>query len=237
MAGLDSKIQDAREIYRQIGPWIRRYRGGMPPGVLAAIALHESGGRMSSRGDASLGEVGIFQITSSFPPEIGWPSSSRYDAEANVFLGCLEYNIEAVKMFLHAPLLVRLGSADSWKLARLAFAVGSAGTRKLITKATGMHPAHAGNVYGAIRQMALSAGGIPLGSQSADKVRKRILAVDEQWAVGARVAPLWHGPPERVPSPGNRPYTLPKAVAPYFSSTAKQLIVLGALTAGAFFLA
>lgn len=184
-------------------------------GFLAAIAQWESGGKMSSSGDPSLGEVGYFQITGTFPPKVGIPAEKRREPEVNVFLGCLEYQIEAVRMKLHNP-LVSLGTADSWKLARLAFAVGSAGTKQLITNAM---PRMHGQVFSAVRDYVNRTGGISLGSQSAGKVWYRVHAIDLQWLIGKQVFPyLDIGAPVKIPAPPETPYTLPNDVAPFMPS-------------------
>jgi len=215
---LNSQIADiprsagrARDVYDRLNPWLDKYHGGMPAGFLAAIASFESGGRMSSTGDSQLGEVGIFQITSSFPPKVGLPAGSRYDKQTNIFLGCLEYQIMAVKMFFAAP-AIRLGSVDNWKLARLAFSVGEGGTRTLL-KQSGARSWS--DLVGYINRT----GGISLGRQSAGKVWFRVRVIDVLWEIGQRVKPSFYiGAPVKIPNPPAGAYTLPANVASFLPS-------------------
>jgi hypothetical protein len=221
-----SRVVDARRTFAEIGPWLHRYHGGMPMGFLAAIAQWESGGKMSSTGDAVLGEVGYFQITSTFPPKVSVPAAKRYEPEVNVFLGCLEYQIEAVRMKLHHP-LVSLGSSDSWKLARLAFAIGTNGTQQLITAA---RPWAHGRVFEAVRRYVDEVGGVSLGRQSAGKVWYRVHSVDLQWQIGQQVFPyLDMGAPVKIPAPPETPYTLPADVAPHLPSPLRGPLVAAGL--------
>jgi len=181
----------------------------MPAGFLAAIASFESGGKMSSTGDSTLGEVGIFQITRSFPPKVGLPAESRRNEETNVFLGCLEYQIMAVKMFLSAP-AISLGTVDSWKLARLAFAIGEGGTRKLL-KQSGARS------YSDLLSYLNRVGGVPLGRQSAGLVWFRAHVIDVLWEVGQKAhSAIFVGAPVKIPNPPAGAYTLPSDVAAYF---------------------
>lgn len=222
-------VQGAREIYTKYRGWLRRYHGGAPVGFLAAIIDHESGGRMSSKGDPVLGEVGFFQITSSFPPSVGVPAGKRYDPETNVFLGCLEYQIEAASLTAWAPRMIGAGTADSWLLARLAFSIGGPGTRKLIERATGKSPMYAGQVYAQVKRHVNSGGAVPLGRQSAAKVQKRVNDAQILWDIGSKVAPVFVGPPEKIPAPAGITYTLPRNVAGYFFSWPKTIVAVAAI--------
>lgn len=204
IAAIPSRARDAGAFLGKAGSWLRRYRGGMPIGFLAAIAQWESGGKMDSPGDESLGEAGYFQIAKNTPGHFGFSADLRFQAEWNIFFGALEYNVEAVKMALHHP-LVRLGSADSWRLARLAFAIGSAGTKKLIDLAKPRFP---GAVFAAVRDYVDAGGAVGLGSQSADKVWYRVKAVDVQWAIAERVGLGSYGLPQKPPAPNGRDYKL-----------------------------
>lgn len=224
-----ANIQNARDTYTKYRSWLRRYHGGAPVGFLAAIIEHESGGSMNSKGDPSLGEVGLFQITSSFPPSVGVPAGARYDTETNIFLGCLEYQIEAASLSAWAPRLVGTGTADSWLLARLAFSIGGPGTRTLIKRATNMSPIHAGSVYRAVKNHVNSGGAVSLGRQSPEKVQKRVNDAQILWDIGSKVAPTFVGPPEKIPSPSGVNYTLPSNVARYFTSWTKTFIAAGAV--------
>lgn len=197
----------ARSVLGNLSPWLFKYHGGMPVGFLAAIASFESGGKMSSRGDYSLGEVGIFQITESFPPHVGLPASSRYDAETNVFLGCLEYQIEAVRMWLARP-SIPLATADNWKLARLAFSIGPNGTKKLLQLSGARN-------YRDLMRYVDSVGGVALGRQSAGKVWFRVHVIDVLWKIGEQTFPVQIGAPVQLPTPPAGAYTIPNDVAPH----------------------
>lgn len=226
--GFPSLVKNARATYTRLRPWITRYRGGMPAGVLATIAQLESGGSMDSAGDASLGEVGYFQITSSFPSSIGVDPAKRYDPETNVFLGGVEYQIEAVRMANAWP-AVTLGTLDSWKLARLAFAIGGPGTKKLLAAA---RPAFAGQAFAGVKAWADATGAMALGSQSAGKVWYRIHLTELIFQAGMFVAPAFFSDPTRVPAPAGISYRFPNDVANYFhASPLRAMVALAAGTA------
>lgn len=211
IASIPSNTERARGVYNRLYTGINKYRGGVPAGFLAAIASFESGGKMTSTGDAQLGEVGIFQITRSFPPKVGLPAESRRDEETNIFLGCLEYQIMAVRMFLAAP-KISLGTSDNWKLARLAFSVGEAGTRKLLSQSRARS-------WRELKNYVDRVGGVPLGRQTAGKVWFRVHVIDVLWDIGQRVRPSFYiGAPVKIPNPPAGPYTLPSDVARYMPS-------------------
>jgi hypothetical protein len=216
-AAFNAEVTRARSLLAKFRAWIDKYRGGMPAGWMAAMMGHESGGNFVA-GDATLGEVGYYQIAAYVPPLFGYPASARLDPETNVALASLEYGMEAALWATAYPQQVRLGSSDSWKLARLSFAVGRAGSRTLATMAQAANGGHLtpGNVYGDIARWAAASGGVPLGSQSADKVRQRVLGIDRLWAIGQAAQPGLSGPPQVIPPPPAGPYTLPASVAPYF---------------------
>lgn len=211
----DADVASARAIYDQLGPWINRYKGGIPAGFLAAAILHESGGNFGAPGDASLGEVGYLQVAEYVPPLFGYDPAARADPESNIAIGALEYALEAVYWSFAYP-QVHLGSADSWKLARLAFAIGRSGSHQLAALAQAAGGLDDGAVYNSIVRYVLANGGVPLGSQSADKVAQRVLDIDRQWAIGQAVQPGLSGPPTLIPDPPAGPYALPADVAPFF---------------------
>jgi len=217
----------ARAIYKALRAPLVRYRGGMPVGALAAIAEIESGGRMDAPGDESLGEAGYFQITSTFPTSVGVDPAVRLTPEGNVFLAGLEYQIEAVRMS-RASSAVMLGTMDSWKLARLAFAVGSAGTRKLLAAA---RPSIAGQAFAGVVAWADATGAVSLSSgQPAGKVWYRIKMTELAFRAGALAAPPFFGAPEKIPAPRGVTYRFPADVAGYFSLSivAPLLALVGA---------
>jgi hypothetical protein len=170
----NSDVALAQSVYGQIGAWIDNYHGGMPAGFMAAAAAHESGGNFNSPGDPTLGEVGYFQIAAYLPALFGYDPSARADPETNVALAALEYALEAARWKIAFPDAVVLGTDDSWKLARLAFAVGSAGSHQLAQGAqAALGGLTAGDVYHDIVKWISQSGGIPLGSQTPRSQRRR----------------------------------------------------------------
>jgi hypothetical protein len=230
-ASIPRRVASTKAFYSQIGPWIDRYKGGMPKGFFAAIGQWESGGSWASGGDPVLGEVGYYQIASSTPPKFGLPPSARKDRETNVFLGGLEYNAKVAEQFLRYPNLVRPGSEDSWKLSRLAFAIGAGGTRTLIN-ASGASP---GNAFNAIRSYVDRTGGKALGRQSAGQVWYRVHAVDLQWEIGKKALGGWGGAPRMIPPPPKYPgYDLPPQVEAVLQKGGGPNLLLGLALGGAF---
>lgn len=223
----DADVARASSLLDQFRPWIDRYRGGLPAGWLASIMLHESGGNFGAAGDASLGEIGYYQIAAYVPPLFGYDPSARADPETNVALAVLEYSLEAVLWAAAFP-QVKLGTADSWKLARLAFAVGRGGSHQLASLAQASIGLTDGDVYHDIVRYVTATGGVPLGSQSAAKVAQRVIDIDRQWAIGQAVQPGASGPPTLIPAPPAGPYTIPPDALPYFvEPISGTLIILG----------
>lgn len=227
-AQFDADVTRAQQVYAQLAPWIDKYHGGLPAGVLAAFITHESNGQFNAPGDASLGEVGYLQVAAYVPPLFGYDADARLDPESNIAIGVLEYGLEAVLWSIEVP-EVNLGSSDSWKLARLSFAVGRAGSRQLAQLAAATIGLIAGDVYGSIVRYVLASGGVPLGSQSAAKVAQRVLDISRQWDIGQAVRPGLAGPPVRIPAPPAGPYTLPALAEPFFVNpiSGTMLIIAG----------
>ena len=215
-AQFDADVARARAIYDQLGPWIDRYHGGIPAGVLASYILHESGGQFGAPGDATLGEIGYLQVAAYVPPLFGYDPAARADPESNIAIGVLEYELEAAYWAMRYPQVV-LGSADSWKLARLSFSVGRGGAYTLASLAAANGGLTDGDVYHDIMRWVLATGGVPLGSQDAAKVTRRVVDIDRQWAIGQAVAGAPPGPPLIIPEPPAGPYTIPSDAAPYFT--------------------
>lgn len=227
----DGDVARAKAIYSQLGPWIDRYHGGIPAGFIASAILHESGGNFGAPGDASLGELGYLQVASYVPPLFGYDPSARADPESNIAIGVLEYELEAAYWARDYP-QVALGTDDSWKLARLSFAVGRGGSRQLAALAAANGGLTDGDVYHDIYRTVLATGGIPLGSQSADKVRQRVIDIDRQWAIGQAVSAGVSGPPMRIPDPPAGPYTIPLDAAPFFVEPIPATMLLLLLAGG-----
>lgn len=233
-SNFDADVARAKAIYDQFGPWIDRYHGGLPAGWVASIIHHESGGNFGAPGDPSLGEVGFMQVAAYVPPLFGYDASARSDPESNIAIGVLEYELEAVYWYLAFPDAI-LGTDDSWKLARLAFAVGRAGSHQLAQLAQAfLGGLTTGDVYHDIVKWTQASGGIPLGSQSAAKVAARVMDIDRQWAIGQAVSAGLSGPPVLIPDPPAGPYTVPDDALPYFAEplSGTLLIALGAAIFG-----
>jgi hypothetical protein len=232
----DADVARAKAIYDQLGPWIDRYHGGVPVGFIASAILHESGGNFGAPGEASLGEIGYLQVADYVPPLFGYDPSARADPESNIAIGVLEYELEAVYWAMAFP-QVSLGTADSWKLARLAFAIGRGGSHQLATLAAASGGLTDGDVYHDIVRYVMATGGLPLGSQSASKVARRVVDIDRQWAIGQAVVSSGSGPPLYIPDPPAGPYTIPSDAAPYFSKPFPvTILVLAGVAALAYML-
>jgi hypothetical protein len=229
-----ARVKAGRALLAKYGPWIRKYRGGLPAGILAAVMELESGGNPTAVGDPSLGEYGFYQVTKYTPTEVGLPAEARFDPETNVFLGSLNYQEEACRMAAHYPSLVVKGSEDQWKLARLAFAIGAGGARTLVANAVASGKVSRGRVFAGIRAMVDGGGSVAVSaSQSADKVWYRVHIVDYNFMVGQKVAFGLFGPPQVIPAPPKYPrYTFPKDLAPYTGRpNASGLVTVAALAA------
>jgi len=159
------------------------------------------------------------------PPLFGYDPAARADPESNIAIGVLEYELEAVLWSLDYP-QVKLGTPDSWKLARLAFAIGRGGSRTLASLAMANGGLTDGDVYHDLVSYVLATGGVPLGSQSASKVQQRVVDIDRQWAIGQAVSSSLSGPPMYIPDPPAGPYTIPAAAAPYFVKPIPVTILL-----------
>lgn len=232
-----AKVAQARALLTKYGAWIDRYASGVPRGVMAAYMAHESGGNPSAPGDASLGELGLFQIAAYVPPLFGYPAAARADSENNVAIAALEYGMEAVKWYLRMPNYVRLGTPDSWMLARLAFAVGRAGSYQLGDLALKSGLVQPGAVYAGILKYVASYGAPALGTQASSKVAARVADIPKQWENGMAADSAGLGPPTLIPAPPAGPYKLPADVASYFVQPIPALLfVLGGAAAILYFL-
>lgn len=203
-----------RKVLNAYRSWFERYHGGMPVGFLAAICQHESNGQPKLVGDKSLGEYGLFQIAADVPGQFGYPASARMNAQNNVAIAVLEYSCEAVRWHLDYP-EVELGSTTNWWLARLSFAIGRGGSRKLakLARAAG----YTGPLYAAILAFVRERGSPQLGSQSPEKVKRRVESIPVVWTIGQAIAPESRpGPPKLIPLPPAGQYRLPEELAPYF---------------------
>lgn len=236
MAVSASAVASAHALLVKYGAWLRKYNGGIPVGFLAAIMDHESGGNFGAPGDASLGEVGFFQVAKDVPPQFGMPAASRTDPETNVAIAVLEYEMEAVRAYLKYPQYIRLGTTDSWLMARLAFAIGRGGSQTLANAAIARGLAKPGNLYGGIVDYVRTVGAPALGSQSSAKVAARVASIPDLWAIGQAIEPAAAGHPVTIPQPPAARYTLPASIAPYIGSPLPLVAVVAAGALGVAYL-
>lgn len=225
-AAFAGDVARAGALLDQFGPWFDKYKGGMTAAWLASIMLHESGGNFNAPGDASLGELGYYQIAAYVPPLFGYDASARADPESNVAIAVLEYSLEAALWKLRYPDYVVLGSKDSWKLARLTFAVGRAGSYALADQAIAHGYTTAGDLYHSIVADVLANGAPVLGSQSSAKVIARVVDIDRQWAISEALGGGMVGPPTMIPDPPAGPYAIPANVVAYFSTPIPVIVWL-----------
>lgn len=222
----DGDVARAKALLDQYSNWINKYRGGMPAGWMASIMLHESGGNFDAPGDPSLGEVGYYQVAEYVPGLFGLDADARLDPESNVAIASLEYALEAALWKIAFPDAVKLGTGDSWRLARLAFAVGRGGSHQLAQAAQvaqgGLTP---GDVYGDLVKYVLATGGTALGTQSAAKVAQRVVDIGRQWSVGEDAAGGMVGPPTYIPDPPAGPYVIPFEAQPYFTKPIPGIVL------------
>lgn len=231
------EVSASRALLAKYGAWIDKYRVGIPRGVMAAVMNHESGGNFNAPGDASLGEIGFYQIAAYVPPMFGLPADARKDPETNVAIAGLEYGLEAVKWYQRMPDLVVLGTPDSWQLARLAFSVGRGGSYTLGDLAKRGGYLSRGNVMGGIVRYVAEHGAPQLGSQSPSKVAARVAYIPQQWAIGTAADPTGLSQPTVIPNPPAGAYRLPFDVAPFFvKPISGMLLLLGGAAALVYYL-
>lgn len=212
LSEIDARVRDSRAFLERYRPWLQQYKGGLHLGFFAAIAEWESGGRMVA-GDPDLGEYGFYQIAQSTEKTFGLGKDTRRTPENNIFLAGLEYNVEAQRL-ANTYSFVQPGSRDQWMLARLAFAIGRGGTKRLIEGAVAAgYITSPVDVYAKLVEYVDKIGGAALGSQSPEKVWFRVRMIPVIWAVGEKAVPgASFGPPVRVPAPMGLAYTLPKGI-------------------------
>jgi hypothetical protein len=223
-AVMADRVRRTQAIYKKLGLWIDKYRGGVPAAFAAAAIQWESDGIATTIGDPSLGEYGYYQVTAEFPTTIGLPSSARMDPETNVFLGLMDYQLAAVRMFLANP-SIPLGSDDSWKIARLSFSIGAGGTQSLLSIAKPRS-------YDDLIAYVDAHGAPSAGSQPPDQVWYRVHIVDTVWQVAKRsgIGGIFGGSgmPKTVPAPPTGQYQIPLSYLPYFNKISPTLLVAAA---------
>lgn len=232
-AVIADRVKRTLAIYARLGPWIEKYRGGMPKGFAAAAIQWESDGIATTVGDPSLGEYGYFQVTSEFPTTIGLPAASRLDPENNVFLGLMDYQLAVARLAAANP-EVDPTSVDAWKLARLSFAIGAGGLQALLSNARAWRRPSRGQVFANVRDFVDAGGATAAGSQSADLVWYRVHTIDTVWNIGAKAFFLQAvGGPTLVPNPPAGAYVIPPSLVAFFRRPASLAVVaLGAAAVG-----
>lgn len=235
-AAVAADVKRGRVLLAKYGPWLRRYHGGIPVGILTANMMYESGGNETVWGDLSLGEYGLFQVTTYYPPLFGLPAAARFDPQTNVFLGCLEHQYEAASMA--KKFSVPMGSVDQWKLARLSLSIGAHGATVLLGKALAAG-SPGSSLFDKIRAYVDQTGGVAVStSQPAAKVWYRVHWVDHVFEIGQKIEYGFYGPPELIPAPPGVRYTFPPSLLPYTGRPmGGMLLALGCLTAAAFLIA
>lgn len=197
-------VAGARKFYDQHRVELDRYRGGMPVGFFAAIADHESSGRMVA-GDPSLGEFGYYQITANFPTTVKVNPEVRKDPVGNIFLAGLEYNIEAARIAIRYPSITP-STPEQWKMARLVFAIGIGAVTKLIALVGSAR-------YQSILAYVKENPSVTVSGYAPGKVAARTTSVEKLWAEGAKIAFPTVGVPVLIPAPTGIAYKLPKGIA------------------------
>jgi hypothetical protein len=210
-AALASLARTASSFRTSYGSFLKRYKGGMPANLLAAIASIESSGRMVP-GDASLGEYGFFQVAAQTERDFGVPTGTRTGPEGNIFLGALEYNVEALRLALKYPAYVRNGSKGQWHLARLVFAIGRHGTDVCLQNAIAGGYVAPGEGFAGVVRWANATGAVAIGGSEAGKIWYRIRLVELTQKIADAIGPEGAGAPVQVPAPVGMSYTLPRDV-------------------------
>lgn len=222
-----TQIGKGKALYAgPLGRWADRYHGGAPVGLIMAHIQMETGGDVDNTGDPGLGEAGAMSVTSSFPPTVGLPATARLVPEVNIFLGCLELQINAIKLAQKIGEL-EIGSADNWKMAHLAFVIGYGGVLTNVTAAKAAGYIRAGRVYDGLCDWvrARSGLGVQAGSQDPGKVGYRILVIAVRWEVAQGIVPGGGNVPRLPPQPPGYTYQIPYALLPYFNLAPQSSIL------------
>ncbi len=204
VASIPQHAERTRTLIAQWSTYLDRYRGGLPRGVFAAVMQMESDGSPGSKGDDSLGEVGLFQITESFPRSLGLDPQLRHRNEWNFYFAGTEYNQAAWRWHQRYPELVGNGSRDAWLLSRLSFAIGNGGAGAHVDRALQALPdvGRREGVYAALSRFVQQGGARKAGSQSAAKVAYRIAVVcPANFQIGELAEPAPYGVPVRLSPP------------------------------------
>lgn len=224
---------DAVKIYQRDQKLYDAFHGGIPMGLLISTIQGESGGRMTAKGDASIGEYGIMQVTSyndkttgrweGIEAEFRVPRDSRKNKVGNIFLGCAAFNAEATRLQLKFPGLIT-NYTDLYKLSHLVYAVGRPGTYRLLGLAK---LSTSSDVYGDLlswAQKSLAAGKLPQLSkaQPPAKVWRRLMAADTRWKIAvASGLPMSAGPPVLPATPPSiTRFTIPSDIAGHIKQQA-----------------
>ena len=235
VAAIGSLARTAQSFRTSYAGLLKKYHGGIPVNLLAAIAAIESSGRMIA-GDASLGEYGFFQVAAQTERDFGVPTGTRTGPEGNIFLAALEYNVEALRLALRYPIYVRSGSKGQWQLARLVFAIGRHGADLCLQAAIAGGFVGAGEGFAGVVRWADSTGAVAIGGSEAAKIRYRVKLVEVTQRVADALGLEGAGAPQQVPAPAGMVYTLPKDVAGKLPAAAAGGLILVAIAAVALYL-
>lgn len=206
IASIPRRVARTRELIAQWPTYLDRYRGGLPRSVFAAVMQMESNGRVGVKGDAALGEVGLFQVTEAFPRSLGLDPKLRYDTEWNFYFAGAEYNQAAMRWNRRYRSLIVEGSKDAWLLSRVSFAIGDGAARAHVERAVRAHReiAERDGVYAALATLVRDGGARKAGSQSAAKVAYRIAVVcPVNFDIGEQAEPGQYGPPINLATPAS----------------------------------
>lgn len=223
-ASINSLIKTAQSFKSSFGSLLSKYSGGMPANLLAAIAALESGGKMVA-GDSSLGEFGFFQVAAHTEKEFQVPTGLRTSPEGNIFLGSLEYNVEAARLLMKYPQYLRPYTLDLWLIARMVFVFGRSGTDTILKHS--LPNASPGRVFDAVVRWADATGAVPIGSSPAGKIWFRIKAIEKLTVpVAKALGAVTPGAPQAVSAPLGVRYVLPSNIKLNPPSAGGSLILI-----------
>lgn len=94
-ADIPKIARDAAGAYKKWGALINKYHGGVPQAMMAVRTWVETNGRMiMAPSGGTLKEVGLFAVTHTQEERFGLQNCARCDAEGNVWIAALRYNVD-----------------------------------------------------------------------------------------------------------------------------------------------